>query len=85
MEWVFSFLCVFSVFFRMKGFTVAGVEILPPTSLKKKSNPTAGRRPQTQFGTRYGWPLAHKELLRSLTGLVLPPAGYIYTVGRTSI
>ena len=55
---------------------VAGVQILPPTSLI--SNPTAGGRPQTQLGTRYGWPLAHKELLRPLTGFIFNPAGCPY-------
>ena len=39
----------------------------PATNLLIRSNPTAGGRPQTQLGTRYGWPLAHKELLRPLT------------------
>ena len=52
----------------------------PATILLKKSNPTAEGRPQTQFGTRYGWPLAHKELLHSLTGLVPHPAGCPYHV-----
>jgi len=65
--WVFSFLCVFSVICRVKGFTVAGVQILPPTSEKKYSHPTAGGCPQTQLGTRNGWPLAHKEHLCPLT------------------
>ena len=36
------------------------------TNLLIRSNPTAGGRPQTQLGTRYGWPLAHKELLHPL-------------------
>ena len=45
------------------------------TNLLIRSNPTAGGRPQTQLGTRYGWPLAHKELLRPLTGFVFNPAG----------
>ena len=31
-EWVFNFLCVFLVFCGVKGFTVAEVQILPPTS-----------------------------------------------------
>ena len=43
-----------------------------------RSNPTAGGRPQTQLGTIYGWPLAHKELLHPLTGFVFNPAGYPY-------
>ena len=38
----------------------------PATNLLIKSNPTAGGRPQTQLGTRYGWPLAHKEFLHPL-------------------
>ena len=50
----------------------------PPTNLLIKSNPTAGRRPQTQLGTRYGWPLSHKELLRPLTGFVFNPAWCLY-------
>ena len=75
-EWVVGFLCVF-VFCGVKGFTVAGVQILSLTSTKK-SNPTAAGRPQTQLGTRYGCPLAHKELLQPLTGFVFNPAGYPY-------
>ena len=39
----------------------------PATNPLIKSNPTAGGSPQTQSGTRYGWPLAHKELLCPLT------------------
>ena len=50
----------------------------PVTNLLIKSNPTAGGRPETQLGTRYGWPLAHKLLLRPLTGFVLHPAGCPY-------
>ena len=42
----------------------------PATNLLIRNNSTAGGRPQTQLGTRYGWPLAHKELLRPLTGFV---------------
>ena len=76
-ELVFSFSCVFCMFCRMKCFTVAKVQILPPTS-KKKDNPIAGGRPQTQLGTRYGWLLAHKELLHSLTGFVFNPGGWPY-------
>jgi len=71
------FFNAFSMFCRMKGFMVAGVQI-PPTNLLIKSNPTAGGYPQTQFGTRYGWPLAHKELLHPFTGFVLHPAGCPY-------
>ena len=47
----------------------------PATNHLISSNPTAGGRPQTQSGTRYGWPLAHKELLRPLTSFVFNPAG----------
>ena len=48
----------------------------PATILpKKKSNPTAGERSQTQLGHRYEWPLAHKEPVRPLTGFVFNPAG----------
>ena len=51
----------------------------PATNLLlKKSNPTAGGRLQTQLGTRFGWPLAHKELLHPLTGFVFNPAGCPY-------
>ena len=42
----------------------------PATNLIIRSKPTAGGCPQTQLGTRYGWPLSHKELLRHLTGFV---------------
>ena len=56
---------------------MAGVQILPPTS-KEKSNPTVGGHPQSQLGTRNGWPLAHKELLRTLTGFVFNSAGCPY-------
>ena len=44
------------------------------TNLRISSNPTAGGRPQTQLSTRYGWLLAHKELLHPLTGFVFNPA-----------
>ena len=50
----------------------------PATNLLIRSNPTAGGRLQTQLGTRYGWPLAHKELLRPLTGFAFNPAGCPY-------
>ena len=78
-EWVFSVLCICG-FCRMMYFPVTGVQILPPTSLEWL--PTAGEHPQTQLGTRYGWPLAHKELLHPLTGFVFNPAGcpYPYTL-----
>ena len=53
----------------------------PATNLLKRSNPTAGGCPLTQLGNRYGWPLAHKELLWPLTDSVFNPAGcpYPYT------
>ena len=71
----FRFLCVLQneVFY-------GGRSANPTTNLLIKSNPTAGGRPQTQLGTRYGWPLAHKELLRPLTGFVLHPARCPYIV-----
>ena len=50
----------------------------PATNLLIRSNPTAGGRPQTQLGTRYGWPLAHKLLLHPLIGFVCNPAGCPY-------
>ena len=71
-EWVFGFL--FSVFCRMKGFFYDGRIANPATTLLKTSHPTAVGRPQTQLGTRYGWPLAHKEFLHRLTGFVFNPA-----------
>ena len=64
------------MFCTIKDFTVAKVQILTPTS-EKKGNPTAGGRPQTQLGTRYGWPLAHK-LLHPLTGFVFISVGCPY-------
>uniref|UniRef100_A0A8C4WY32 HTH CENPB-type domain-containing protein n=1 Tax=Eptatretus burgeri TaxID=7764 RepID=A0A8C4WY32_EPTBU len=39
---------------RVKSFSVAGVQILPPTS-EKKSHPTSGGRRQTQLSTRNHW------------------------------
>ena len=75
-EWVFRFLCVFCVL-RNEGF-YGGRSANPATNLLIRSNPTAGGRPQTLLGTRYGWPLAHKELLRPLTGFVFNPAGCPY-------
>ena len=59
--------------FRSEEF-YGGRSANPATNLLL-SNPTAGRCPQTQLGIRYGWPLAHKELARPLTGFVLHPAG----------
>ena len=76
MEWVFIFpyICGFC---GIKFFTVAGVQILPPSSLKNVTQLHFGRQ-QTQLGTQYGWPLAHVELLRLLTGCVFNPAGCPY-------
>ena len=62
---------------RNEGF-YGGRSANPATNLQIRSNPTAGGRPQTPLGTRYGWPLAHKELLRPLTGFVFNPAGCPY-------
>ena len=45
----------------------------PANQPPQKSSPTAGCL-QTELCIRYGWPLAHKELLRPLTGFVLHPA-----------
>jgi len=57
---------------------VAGAQILPPSS--EDRFPTAGGRPQMQLVTIYGWLLAHKELLRHLTGFVLVLLGvHIHT------
>ena len=61
------FLCFENVL-RNEGF-YGGRSAIPSTNLIK-NNPTAGGRLQTQLGTRYGWLLAHKELLRPLTGFV---------------
>ena len=62
----------------MKGFYGGRSANHPATNLLIRSNPTAGGRPQTQFGARYGWPLAHKELLHPLTGFVFNPAACPY-------
>ena len=62
---------------RNEGF-YGGRSANPATNLQIRSNPTAGGCPQTQLGTRYGWPLAHKELIRPLTGFVFNPAGCPY-------
>ena len=67
-EWVFRFLCVL----RNVGF-YGGRSANPATNLLIINNSTAGGRPQTQLGTRYGWPLAHKEQLHPLTGFVVNP------------
>ena len=75
-ECVFSFLCVFSVL-RNEGF-YGGRSANLGTNLIIRSNPTAGGRPQTRLGMRNGWPLAHKELLRPLTGFIFNPAGCPY-------
>ena len=55
---------------RNEGF-YGGWSANSATNLLIKSNPTAGGRPQTQLGTKYGWSLAHKELLHPLTVLFL--------------
>ena len=62
---------------RNEGF-YGGRSANPATNLLIKSNPTVVRRPQTQLDTIYGWPLAHKELLRPLTDFVFNPAGCSY-------
>ena len=62
---------------RNEGF-YAGRSANPATNLLIRSNPTAGGLPQIQLGARYGWPLAHKELLHPLTGFVFNPAGCPY-------
>ena len=72
----------FQIFLRFcvlwnEGF-YGGRSANPATNLLIRSNPTAGGRPQTQLGTRYGWPLAHKELLHPLIGFVFNPAGCPY-------
>ena len=71
-----TFLCFWNVL-RNEGF-FSGRSANPVTNLRIRSNPTAGRRPQIQLGVRYGWLLAHKELLRPLTGFVFNPAGCPY-------
>ena len=76
MEWVFRFFLRFCIL-RNEGF-YGGRSANPATNLLIRSNPTAGGRLQTQLGTRYGWPLAHKEFLRRLTGFVFNPAGCPY-------
>ena len=53
-EWVFRFFYASGMFCRMKGFTVVGVQILPP-NLPIRSNPNTGGRPQTQSGTRWNY------------------------------
>ena len=62
---------------RNEGF-YGGRSANPATNLLIRSNPTEGGCPQTQLGTRYGWPLAHKELLHPLTGFVFNPFGCPY-------
>ena len=76
-EWVFRCYVLSECFLRNEGF-YGGWSAYPATILFIKSNPTAGGHQQTQLGTRYGWPLAHKELLRPLTGFVLHSAGCPY-------
>ena len=78
MESVFRFFFCFWNVLRNEGF-YSGRSANPATNLLIKSNPTAGGYPQIQLGTRYGWPLAHKELLRPLTGFVFNPAGFPYS------
>ena len=60
----------FSVFFAFVGFAEGSVLQWPECKSchqpPEESNATAGGRPQTRLGSRYGWPLAHKELLCSL-------------------
>uniref|UniRef100_A0A8C4WPH4 tRNA (adenine(58)-N(1))-methyltransferase n=1 Tax=Eptatretus burgeri TaxID=7764 RepID=A0A8C4WPH4_EPTBU len=73
----FQFSLRFSCGLRNEGF-YGGRSANPATNLLIKRNPTAGGRPQTQSGTRYGWPLAHKELLCPLTDFVFIPAGCPY-------
>ena len=70
----FSYFLCFENVLRNKGF-YGGRSANPATNLLIRCNPTAGGRPQTQFGTRYGLPLVHKELLHPLTGFVFNPAG----------
>ena len=76
----FQISCAFYVLWN-EGF-YGGRGANPATNLLIKSNPTAGGHLQTQLGTRYGWLLAHKELLRPLRGFVFNPAGcsYPYTL-----
>ena len=69
----FQFSLLFCVL-QSEGFN-CGQSANPATNLFEKSNPTAGVLPQTQLGTRYGWPLAYKELLDPLTGLAFDLAG----------
>ena len=73
----FQILLCFENVLRNEGF-YGGRSANPATNLPIRSNPTAGGRPQTQLGTRYGWSLAHKELLRPLTGFGLNPVGCPY-------
>ena len=50
------------------------MQILPLSS-STKSNLNAGGYQQTQLGTGYGLPLAHKELIRPLTSFAFNPVG----------
>ena len=72
----FFFKCFYNVLWN-EGF-YGGRSANPAINLRVKSNPTAGGRPQAELGTKYGCPLAHKELLHPLTGFVLHPAGCPY-------
>ena len=58
----------------MKCFTVANVQILPPTSYKKETQLQEDMTAD-KLGTRYEWLLAHKELLHPLTDFVFNPTG----------
>uniref|UniRef100_A0A8C4NDT7 Uncharacterized protein n=1 Tax=Eptatretus burgeri TaxID=7764 RepID=A0A8C4NDT7_EPTBU len=73
----FQFSFQFSYVLRSEGFS-GGRSANPATNRLIKTNSTAGGRPQTQLGAGYGWPLAHKELVRPLTGFVFNPAGCPY-------
>ena len=77
----FQFSLRFSCVLQSEGF-YAGRSANTVIILRIRSNPTAGGHPQTQLGTRYGWPLAHKELPHPLTGFVFNRAGcpYPYTL-----
>ena len=70
------FLCFCNVL-RNDGF-YGGPIANPANNLLIRSNPTARGCPQTQWGTRYGWTLAQKELLHHLTGFVFHSAGCPY-------
>jgi len=71
----FQFSLRVSCVLRSEGFYVGQSANRATNVQKTQSNPTAGGHPQTRLSTRYGWSLAHKELLRLLTGFVFNPAG----------